>query len=169
MWAVNVDKRFQAVFLALLHDNVEDFHAVFHGFICIQKIWIDDIIRRIVFSRHTGNRVWCVVHPRNQQFCRNRHSYNINAVVCNIFYKDIDVCCIQTVRAVFGAVHAEPVCTCQPDFIAIFIIEAAAHCVQPVIVVRILFRLCVPEQKLQQRCKPSCQPTKPLSSVSTFS
>ena len=30
MRAVNVNKRFQAVFLALLHDNVEDFHAVFH-------------------------------------------------------------------------------------------------------------------------------------------
>ena len=46
-------------------------------------------------------------------------------------------------RTVFGAVHTEPICTRQPDFIAVLIIEPAADCVQPVIVVRILFRLCV--------------------------
>ena len=162
MWAVNVDKRFQAVFLALLHDNVEDFHAVFHGFICIQKIRIDDKIRRIVFSRHTGNRVWCVIHPRNQQFCRNRHPNDIDAAVGNFGKHIIHVTAPQIMHAVFSAVEAEPVCTCQPDFVAVLVIEAAADCVQPVIIVRILC-LCRDGGKAGdcsgccRQCHHSCQ------------
>ena len=79
-----------AVFLHLLHNNVEDFHTVFCRVFAISvfgEFRIGVAVHALYFQRFA-------IHPRTEQFRRNRHSYNVNAVVCNIFYKDIDVCCI---------------------------------------------------------------------------
>ena len=85
---VYVHHDFDAVFLHLLHNNIEDFHTV----LC----WIFSISIfgefRIGITVHTLDFQRFAVHPRAEQFRRNWHSHNVNAVVCNIFYKDIDVC-----------------------------------------------------------------------------
>ena len=61
-------------------------------------------------------------------------TYDIDAVIRNAFQELIHVCGIKTVGTVLRTVEAEPVCTGQPYFIAVLVIQTAALGMEPVVV-----------------------------------
>ena len=149
--AVHVDHDFQTVVLHLLHDDVEDLHTVFQRLaVFLDKVLVgvdistslgDSAVlahligRRLIAGINGADRIRCATHPRNQKFRGDRHTNQVDTVVADGFQECINVSCVQTVCTVFRAVEAEPVCTSQPDLIAVCIVKLAALCVQPVVVI----------------------------------
>ena len=134
MRAVDINERFDAVLFALLHDDVEDLHAVLERFaVGLNEIRIDRE-SRICVARDTADRIRLAVHPRDEQLGRNREADDVDAAVSNLLQDIVDIRAPEVVCAVLGAVEAEPVCTGQPDFITVLVIDAAALAVEPVIV-----------------------------------
>ena len=155
---MNVDKSLYTVLLTLLHDYIEYLHTVFESLaIRLNEVLVDIsvlagrsystvltdfIFRRIVACLNRRYRKRSTVHPREQKLSGNRKTDDIDAVVSNALQHIVNISCIESMRNVLGAVHTEPVSTCEPYFVAVHIVKAAANSVEPVVIIVISSRNC---------------------------
>ena len=138
---MNVDQCLDAVLLHLLQNHIEDTFAVHCISVCIAKIWVKGVVLSVC-GVQSYRRQRIAVFPGKQQFCRYRKTNDIDAVICNRREQFIHICTPKTMREILCTVHTKPVCTGQPHLISLRIIQFAALCVQPVIVVIIRCGSC---------------------------
>ena len=122
-----------AVFLTQLQQHIKNFQAVHLGAILPAKLRVEAVVRG-VFCIDAGSRIRLTDHPVIQQLRGYRDPQQVDAVIRNGCQRVAHVTGPESVQEALAAIHAEPVCTGEPDLVAVHIVQLVSFSVKPVIV-----------------------------------